>query len=295
MRRSRSRLAPAALLILAVSLPAVAADDARPRAPGDRVIDLLRATRATLKPDDASGRGAAGQRRMARRATDPAAVRPRTSRPSSLVLWSRLHGTETNREVVDALQGLYDPRPDPEARARRWSLVHVGDQLAAGTLFAGCECFCNADCSDGVFCNGAEVCSGGRCFAGSPPTCNDADACTTDTCDGGTDTCVHSPVDPPQEVTNLSLNHPDPALTQSVLTWDTLPGAARYNIYRAMVPELTDLSCFATVPVPPGSDADPLSPGQLKLYLVTAVACGESTLGTDSVNRERVNGVPCPP
>jgi hypothetical protein len=38
-------------------------------------------------------------------------------------------------------------------------------------------------CADGNVCNGGEVCQSGTCTAGTPLDCNDANPCTTDTCD----------------------------------------------------------------------------------------------------------------
>ncbi len=40
----------------------------------------------------------------------------------------------------------------------------------------------NTKCDDGSFCNGTETCSFGGCLEGTPPTCTDPFACTTDTC-----------------------------------------------------------------------------------------------------------------
>ncbi len=50
-----------------------------------------------------------------------------------------------------------------------------------------------ASCEDGDLCNGAETCVTGTCTPGTPPDCDDANACTTDTCelDG---TCANQPV-----------------------------------------------------------------------------------------------------
>jgi len=44
------------------------------------------------------------------------------------------------------------------------------------------SCITDGDCDDSNACNGIETCSGGTCQAGSPLTCNDGNACTTDTC-----------------------------------------------------------------------------------------------------------------
>jgi hypothetical protein len=38
-------------------------------------------------------------------------------------------------------------------------------------------------CADATVCNGAETCQAGVCMAGTPPSCNDGNACTTDSCD----------------------------------------------------------------------------------------------------------------
>ena len=52
----------------------------------------------------------------------------------------------------------------------------------------------NALCDDGVFCNGAETCAGtAGCQPGTPPTCDDANPCTTDACDA-TLGCTHTPL-----------------------------------------------------------------------------------------------------
>ncbi len=50
-------------------------------------------------------------------------------------------------------------------------------------------------CSDENFCNGDEVCQNGVCTAGVPPSCDDGNPCTEDSCDLGTNDCLHSPID----------------------------------------------------------------------------------------------------
>lgn len=60
----------------------------------------------------------------------------------------------------------------------------------------GVGCFNVPSCpSDGLVCNGEELCSifVGGCFQGSPPNCDDADACTIDSCVEPTG-CRHVPV-----------------------------------------------------------------------------------------------------
>ncbi len=54
----------------------------------------------------------------------------------------------------------------------------------------------DALCDDGLFCNGMETCDAVRdCQAGTPPSCDDGVACTTDSCDRSVDDCVHTPDD----------------------------------------------------------------------------------------------------
>ena len=48
-------------------------------------------------------------------------------------------------------------------------------------------------CVDSVYCNGLEYCSSGVCFNGSPPSCDDSNECTTDSCDSFVDACTHTP------------------------------------------------------------------------------------------------------
>jgi hypothetical protein len=51
-------------------------------------------------------------------------------------------------------------------------------------------------CDDDLFCNGDESCDAeSGCQAGTPPNCADAHACTTDSCNEATDSCVHTPDD----------------------------------------------------------------------------------------------------
>jgi hypothetical protein len=52
----------------------------------------------------------------------------------------------------------------------------------------------NAACSDGAFCNGAEVCNATLgCQAGTPPATSDGIACTVDACNEANDTITHAP------------------------------------------------------------------------------------------------------
>ncbi len=60
-------------------------------------------------------------------------------------------------------------------------------------LDAPSGCTSSADCDDGLYCNGEEACVDGGCVAGSPIVCDDGIACTADSCDEQSDTCIVSP------------------------------------------------------------------------------------------------------
>ena len=60
----------------------------------------------------------------------------------------------------------------------------------------GLICACPV-CDDGDACNGLELCDQVNscvCVAGTPKDCDDADACTTDSCDAVSGDCVHTPI-----------------------------------------------------------------------------------------------------
>ena len=69
--------------------------------------------------------------------------------------------------------------------------TNVRTAFALSTGAAGCTA--NPECDDGLFCNGVETCNAGTCQAGAAPNCADSVACTTDTCNEGTDSCDHTP------------------------------------------------------------------------------------------------------
>lgn len=55
-------------------------------------------------------------------------------------------------------------------------------------------CLGPSDCDDGLPCNGVETCSGGICHAGTPPSCpSDSIACTAESCDDATGSCISTP------------------------------------------------------------------------------------------------------
>jgi hypothetical protein len=46
-------------------------------------------------------------------------------------------------------------------------------------------------CGDGLFCNGLETCQAGTCVDGTPPDCDDGNACTEDGCGEPLGRCIH--------------------------------------------------------------------------------------------------------
>jgi len=94
-------------------------------------------------------------------------------------------GTADDQEVdfsIDAYGGL--------STGNERTNVRTAFALATG---AAGGCSTNPECDDGLFCNGAETCNAGTCQAGTAPNCADAVACTTDSCNEGTDSCDHTP------------------------------------------------------------------------------------------------------
>ena len=65
-----------------------------------------------------------------------------------------------------------------------------GGDASTITVDAG-ACTEAADCDDGNPCNGVETCNGGGCVAGVPVDCDDAVACTDDTCSESDGSCTH--------------------------------------------------------------------------------------------------------
>jgi len=58
-------------------------------------------------------------------------------------------------------------------------------------------CLTDAQCDNGEFCDGVETCNEGTgmCVPGTPVTCNDGIACTTDSCDEDANACAYAPND----------------------------------------------------------------------------------------------------
>lgn len=143
-----------------------------------------------------------------------------------------------------------------------------------------CPCAGAASCSDALFCNGAEICDGsGNCAYGSP-ACNDGNPCTFDSCTENTDTCTFPPVPPPAEVAQLNVNRSAPLSTVATLAWSGVTGASSYDIYRGASANLGDLACFQGGVTSTSLNDDGTLPSRAFFYLVTSMACSESSLGT---------------
>ena len=146
-----------------------------------------------------------------------------------------------------------------------------------------------------MFCNGPETCGNFTCAMAPPPTCDDLDTCTVDSCDASADACLNDPVPPPLDVDGLLVDRlPAPQAT-AVLSWSASPDASLYNVYQGNVPELKDLACLGGTDTNSASDnGDVPALGDIFVYLVSAVDCFESGLGQDSSGTPRINPAPCP-
>lgn len=106
--------------------------------------------------------------------------------------------------------------------------------------------------------------------------------------------CVQGP---PDEVAGLAVSPMAPGSPVAQLTWEAVPFAAVYHLYRGSRPDLADQACFLpglTSPGTPDDGAVPLA-GTGLFYIATAVNCSdESTLGTASSGLERVAAISCP-
>ncbi len=144
---------------------------------------------------------------------------------------------------------------------------------------ACCPCATSVTCSDHVFCNGVETCRDNYCASGPAP-CVDGDACTTDECLESFSSCIFNPIPPPAEVGHLDLTLVVPGSWTVELQWTGVSGAANYNVYRGTKRDLGDLSCFIPHTVDTHAQDGGARPSSAYFFLVTAFACGESTLGS---------------
>ncbi|MCP4659611.1 MAG: S8 family serine peptidase [bacterium] len=143
----------------------------------------------------------------------------RVTSPSSTVYWGNNGLTASNwstsggsSNTVDTVENVFIQNP----QAGSWTIEVLGDEIVqdahletgavdadfalvvSGGLFGSVSCTGDPDCDDGLWCNGAETCNlgTGQCEAGTPPlVCDDSVACTTDSCNEGTQACDYVPND----------------------------------------------------------------------------------------------------
>jgi hypothetical protein len=99
------------------------------------------------------------------------------------------------------------------------------------------------------------------------------------------------------EVQNLRLQHATPGSATALLTWDPVPFAIGYNVYRSELADLSDLGCLLSGLTSTSATDGGSMPliGRGFFYLATARNCyAESTLGFQSSGAERPNVDPCP-
>jgi len=107
------------------------------------------------------------------------------------------------------------------------------------------------------------------------------------------DFCVQAA---PPPVTPLSVVKL-PATTIASLSWQSVPYATSYNVYRGAGPDPAGLACFLSGVSGISAQDDGLVPplGQMFLYAVTSSACsGESSLGLSSSGAPRPQPTACP-
>src|SRR5262249_11775824 len=101
-------------------------------------------------------------------------------------------GIACTNDVCSAGLCTHPPKPDGTACADDGSVCprHV---CAAGAC-AHRPGNNGTRCDDGLFCTVSDTCQGGVCTGGPARNCADTNACTTDSCDEGTRTCIHQQV-----------------------------------------------------------------------------------------------------
>jgi hypothetical protein len=124
----------------------------------------------------------------------------------------------------------------------------AGDACNTGTCNEGTDACAptpkpNGTACDTLFCAVGETCNAGVCQGGTPNTCSDGNACTTDTCNEGTDTCAHPnrTIDPASGVFSTSTDSTPQTVclvagsSARVLVWTALKDTAGQAITGATV------------------------------------------------------------
>lgn len=195
------------------------------------------------------------------------AYMPRVPIPDANALFERAGGKPLARPTLGANEQLLE------------QAILTTYQMLLSDGIPCCLCSVPATCTDGLFCNGGEICTSGICAPGVTP-CVDGDPCTTDSCVEVTDSCSFSPVPPPAEVARLDVTRSDPASSVATITWSAVTGASAYNVYRGASANLGDLACFQSGVTETRQDDDGALPARAFYFLVSSLACSESSLGT---------------
>jgi hypothetical protein len=161
--------------------------------------------------------------------------------------------------------------------------------LCAHTPAPGCvPCNGDEECLDTNVCNGAETCSAGICQPGTPLSCDDGDACTTDSCDAA-DGCEHAVVSCDDGVA-CTADSCSPALGCAHVS-TCAPGSScdlatgQCQDHCAVAGDCDDGSA-CTTDVCNGGNAAALNFGGLSDYVSMGAAAGEGALGARAFTLE---------
>jgi hypothetical protein len=182
----------------------------------------------------------------------------------------------------------------------------------------GCQHANNNDpCDDGNACTILDACNAGACAGGTVVVCNDANACTDDSCNPGSGcvftnnsaacddgnactagdvcgggTCAGTPITAPPETHTVVV-----AADKTTYSWAAAAFATRYDVVRGSTgafpvgPGAGDEVCFDNLTGPSLVDAATPAAGSGFWYL----SRGENSCGNGTYGTQGVNGVPGAP
>jgi len=130
--------------------------------------------------------------------------------------WGETNGVAgVNFQDVSTVNDAFQGKVTPGSRFRSDlkdadpnGTINFLDTSAATAAFQGnpfpyappgatCVCTTDASCNNGLYCDGVEHCVGGVCEGGTAVFCVDSFACTVDTCNESTDSCLFVPSNAP--------------------------------------------------------------------------------------------------
>jgi hypothetical protein len=109
----------------------------------------------------------------------------------------------------------------------------------------------------------------------------DGDTCTSDVRLEDSQSDAFDPPPPPAEVASLAVERDGVTPVGATLNWSPVADADASHVYRGVMTDLGDMSCFAPM-VPTTTVDDGGTPAGLFLYLVSSIGCSESGVGDDS-------------